>query len=582
MTVTNKLKIHMDDHRLVPRIEAVQGDANTRVLELTLLSGGVAWTVPADTEVSVAYDKSDGTRGWYDTLPDGTAACAVAGNVITAILAPQVLTAVGKVRVVVILRDKNGSSQLGAFPVTVLVISNPAAGSEISNDYYHYTSLGEMNQALEKMSEELARLLGYEESARQSAEEAAANAQEAEASALEAEAKAPLICTVTGSPTSGKMACDRTMAEVWAAHQAGRYVYALHGGRVFGPVDVYETTARFGSVDGQSQYQITLIADGTVVLESISMAKAGDIPTVLPNPHALTINGVPYDGSEAVALEIPEPLICTVTGSDTAGYSCDTSWAQIREAADQGRVVLARISYTFYYLRFITNSYAEFIHIYALTSEACLKILTIYTDGSAPTIKTVTLAQDTSTALPIPTAADAGKVPVVKEDGSGYALGNKVELIKSITIGDDAEEANSLTIDADEDGNPFELVYARLQSYFPGYTGTSEIPNVSFTMVNGYDHGAIHPAVYTSGFPVVPKSQPRSSIYVMDTRGPQLFEYGSRSNVSWELAGGDISNSRVFYSGPENLEYFSPITSIGGTSMLIYPGCKFELWGVRK
>ena len=578
MTVTNKLTIHMDDHRLVPRIEAVQGDANTRVLELTLLSGGVAWTVPADTEVSVAYDKSDGTRGWYDTLPDGTAACAVAGNVITAILAPQVLTAVGKVRVVVILRDKNGSSQLGAFPVTVLVISNPAAGSEISNDYYHYTSLGEMNQALEKMSEELARLLGYEESARQSAEEAAANAQEAEASALEAEAKAPLICTVTGSPTSGKMVCDRTMAEVWAAHQAGRYVYALHGGRVFGPVDVYETTARFGSVDGQSQYQITLIADGTVVFESISMAKAGDIPTVLPNPHALTINGAPYDGSEAVELEIPEPLICTVTGSDAAGYSCDTSWAQIREAADQGRVVLARKSYTFFYLRFITSSYAEFTHI----SGEYSKTLTIYSDGSAPTIETVTLAQGASTALPTPTAADAGKVPVVKEDGSGYALGNKVELIKSITIGDDAEEANSLTIDADEDGNPFELVYARLQSYFPKYTGTSEIPNVSFTMVNGYTYGAIYPAVYTRGFPVVSNAQPRSSIYVMDTRGPQLYEYGFRTNVSGELAGGNHSDSRMFYRGPENLEYFSPITSIGGTKMLIYPGCKFELWGVRR
>lgn len=184
--------------------------------------------------------------------------------------------------------------------------------------------------------------------------------------------------------------------------------------------------------------------------------------------------------------------------------------------------------------------------------------------------------------LPTPTAEDAGKVPVVKEDGSGYALGNKVELIKSITIGDDAEEANALTIDADEDGNPFELVYARLQSYFPKYTGTSEIPKYSYTMVNGYTYGSIYPAVYTSGFPVVSNAQPRSSIYVMDTRGPQLYEYGFRVNTSSEIFGGHHSDSRMFYRGPENLEYFSPITSIGGTNMLIYPGCKFELWGVRR
>ena len=34
--------MHLDDRRLVPCVDAVQCDANTRVLELTLLSGDVA------------------------------------------------------------------------------------------------------------------------------------------------------------------------------------------------------------------------------------------------------------------------------------------------------------------------------------------------------------------------------------------------------------------------------------------------------------------------------------------------------------------------------------------------------------
>ena len=99
------MTVHLDDRRYLPGLDAVQLDADTRVLELTLMAGGVAWEVPSGMGVSVAFRKSDGRGGWYDKLPDGSKACSVSGNVVTAVLAPEVLTCAGKTEVAVIVQD---------------------------------------------------------------------------------------------------------------------------------------------------------------------------------------------------------------------------------------------------------------------------------------------------------------------------------------------------------------------------------------------------------------------------------------------------------------------------------------------
>lgn len=151
MLVTNKITVRLDDRQVVPQVDAVQCDANTRALELTLEEGGKAWTVPEGSKVSVAFRKADGKAGWYDTLPDGTKACGFSGNVVTAVLAPQVLTAWGKAEVVVIVQDPDTLDQIGAFPVTVEVARNPAAGKGISNDYFNYKTMAQINEAMEDM-----------------------------------------------------------------------------------------------------------------------------------------------------------------------------------------------------------------------------------------------------------------------------------------------------------------------------------------------------------------------------------------------------------------------------------------------
>lgn len=155
MEIVHKLTMYLDQRRLVPCVDVVQCDANTRVLELTLLSGGEAWEVPSGMGVAVAFRKSDGTAGLYDVLPDGTKACSYSGNVVRAVLAPQVLTAWGKVEVAVVIQDSSTLDRVATFPVHVEVARDPSAGKGISNDYYRCTSLGDVNEILDGFDQEL-------------------------------------------------------------------------------------------------------------------------------------------------------------------------------------------------------------------------------------------------------------------------------------------------------------------------------------------------------------------------------------------------------------------------------------------
>lgn len=136
MIITHKLEIDMADRSTLQRIDVVQGDANSRVLELTLLSGGEAWNVPENAVARMRYCKSDGTKGIYDTLPDGTTAWKAEGNIVTVVLAPQMLTAAGMV--LAQLELIQGTATLATFTIQIGVERNPAAGALESEDYINW------------------------------------------------------------------------------------------------------------------------------------------------------------------------------------------------------------------------------------------------------------------------------------------------------------------------------------------------------------------------------------------------------------------------------------------------------------
>ena len=127
MIITNKLTMDLTKPNWMAAIDAVQDDQYCRNLEITLLSGGDAWAIPEDASVLIRYSKSDGTGGIYDTMPDGTKAWAAEGNLLTAFLAPQVLTSAGSVLLGITI--SRGIHQISTFAVLISV--HPAVGKDL-------------------------------------------------------------------------------------------------------------------------------------------------------------------------------------------------------------------------------------------------------------------------------------------------------------------------------------------------------------------------------------------------------------------------------------------------------------------
>lgn len=169
------------------------------------------------------------------------------------------------------------------------------------------------------------------------------------------------------------------------------------------------------------------------------------------------------------------------------------------------------------------------------------------------------------------TAVDASGVPTAWEPVDMPSGGGSEtwELIKAITIADDAAESNALTINTDESGNAFSLKKAKIFGIFPAYKGESTRPNFSFFMLNGATNSINGAYCYTSGWESVADNVSRSCSIQIDLTLP-----GLQAETVWR-----ISKTSNEYFGPARIE---SITSIGGAGMLIYPGCQFWLYGVRK
>lgn len=126
-------------------INAVQTDTYCRKVEITVTAGGQAVEFPEGVTVRGSYRKADGTRGIYDTMPDGqTDAGSVAGNVVTLSLAPQLLTAAGTAELAVQLIS--GETLLNVFPIQLNVAPLPGFGGK-SENYYSVSGLPQITEA---------------------------------------------------------------------------------------------------------------------------------------------------------------------------------------------------------------------------------------------------------------------------------------------------------------------------------------------------------------------------------------------------------------------------------------------------
>lgn len=133
MIITHKLQpMDLTHKQNTIRVDVVQDDKYSRDIEFKLTENGVAWQIPDGTTAVVRYKKPDGTGGNYDTLPDGSTAYQINGNVLTVALAPQVCTVQGPVQLSVGII--HGSAEINTFSVNIVVHPNPGAEYQ-SEDY---------------------------------------------------------------------------------------------------------------------------------------------------------------------------------------------------------------------------------------------------------------------------------------------------------------------------------------------------------------------------------------------------------------------------------------------------------------
>lgn len=155
MEITHKIDLDFLKRSMPPQIDAVQNDQNSRVVNIRLYAGGVPWEIPSGVSAVIRYGKPDNTSGLYDTMPDGSNACVTSGNTLTVRLAPQVLTVPGVVMVsAALVSDAN---VLGTFAFRVNVEEDPANGDVISSDYYKYSTLSSINNAISALDAEIVK-----------------------------------------------------------------------------------------------------------------------------------------------------------------------------------------------------------------------------------------------------------------------------------------------------------------------------------------------------------------------------------------------------------------------------------------
>ncbi len=351
MVITKSLKIDLVDRVVLAPIHAVQCDSNTRAVAVTLTAGGVAWEPPADTAISVAFKKPDGKKGWYDKLPDGSPACSVSGNVVTAILAPEALTAAGKVDMVIVFQDKN-LNQLATFGFAILVEPNPAAGRGISNDYYNYSNMEAVNQAMEdffvqaeadyeaftqKVEAEQAAFLEAAGEALAAVHEAAT----ADAPAIVCEASGEVIAVsdasdrlVQGLKVFGKTTQDGTPSPDNPVPQvsvgdSGSVGLTVAGKNLL-PYPYYETTKTINGITFTDNGDGTITADGTATADAyFSCARDHKTEGLFLPKGTYTISGCPVGGSADTyalkAIDNGDGLYASDYGSGTTGSAPRTA-----------------------------------------------------------------------------------------------------------------------------------------------------------------------------------------------------------------------------------------------------------------
>ena len=199
MSINHYVDLNLSASVMPPVLNMAQYDANSRTIIATLWDGTSGFNVPSGAVVMVRFGKPDNTGGLYDHTEAGEA-ITYSGNVVTAPVATQMLSAAGKVQADIEIYQSGATEQasvkLATFCFTVNVEKAAYPDAEIiSSDYYNIISsdISEFRTAQEQilasqaaLEEVAGSITGNVESAQQAAQTATEKANAAATSAQNA------------------------------------------------------------------------------------------------------------------------------------------------------------------------------------------------------------------------------------------------------------------------------------------------------------------------------------------------------------------------------------------------------------
>ncbi len=233
MTITQTITIDLARPGDGPTIHAKQGDRRARQAAIALLSSGTSWTVPAGTAGLVRYRKPDGTCGLYDKTPDGGQAVTVQGSTLLVELAPQMLTVPGPVRCEVTLFTQD-DALLSTFTFYVQVQGTVLTSEELeSADYYNFSSLRQINEALDRLNQQVSGAQTAANEARTAAVAAKAAAEAAQTAAQVAQAEAEKALPLAGGRMEGELHMGENSLTAAAAVEANQFRFRNSFGQVW-------------------------------------------------------------------------------------------------------------------------------------------------------------------------------------------------------------------------------------------------------------------------------------------------------------------------------------------------------------
>ena len=134
MNVIKKLSLDLYRQGVPQNITLVRGDSAV-ALQITLSCDGSPWEIPGNASVLLRY-RNGQAGGEYDTLPDGKAAYAISGNVLTVYLAPAVCSMAGDTDFQVVIYVGTGQKSTLRIP---LFVQGEVSGSVEPESYTNLT-----------------------------------------------------------------------------------------------------------------------------------------------------------------------------------------------------------------------------------------------------------------------------------------------------------------------------------------------------------------------------------------------------------------------------------------------------------